>query len=70
MQLLTNEVLLDSYNRAVDLKLDHQFIQILEDEIHRRGINRVSESDSNERDKRNWSWWNNFKYSTKALKRG
>lgn len=38
MKLLSNETLLDSYYRAVDLKLDHEFISLLLAEIKRRNL--------------------------------
>ena len=38
MKLLSDESLLESYYRAVDLKLDQEFIQLLWDEIERRKL--------------------------------
>ncbi|WHX98175.1 sporulation histidine kinase inhibitor Sda [Neobacillus sp. DY30] len=35
---LGNKVLIDTYFNAVRLKLDEDFIQLLEEEIDRRGI--------------------------------
>jgi len=36
---LSNEALIDSYLKAVDLKLDRDFIQLLLAEIRRRRLN-------------------------------
>lgn len=38
MRLLSNEVLLDSYFRALDLKLEREFIELLLNEIKRRKL--------------------------------
>lgn len=38
MKLLSNETLLESYYRAVDLKLDREFINLLLAEIKRRNL--------------------------------
>lgn len=38
MNSLSNEALLDAYESARKLKLDRYFIEMLIDEIHRRGI--------------------------------
>ncbi|GFR39300.1 hypothetical protein PRECH8_25960 [Insulibacter thermoxylanivorax] len=38
MRLLSNENLLESYYRAVDLKLDREFINLLLAEIKRRNL--------------------------------
>jgi developmental checkpoint coupling sporulation initiation to replication initiation len=38
MRLLSNETLLESYYRAVDLKLDREFINLLLAEIERRNL--------------------------------
>ncbi|WP_438446490.1 sporulation histidine kinase inhibitor Sda [Gorillibacterium sp. sgz5001074] len=38
MRILSNEVLLESYFRAVDLKLEHEFIELLLTEIKRRKL--------------------------------
>ncbi|RAV20351.1 sporulation histidine kinase inhibitor Sda [Paenibacillus contaminans] len=38
MKLLSNELLMDSYLRAVDLKLDQDFINLLLKEIRRRNL--------------------------------
>lgn len=38
MKLLSNETLLESYYRAVDLKLDREFINLLLAEIERRKL--------------------------------
>jgi hypothetical protein len=38
MQYITNELLVDSYQKAVELDLDSHFISLLQEEIHRRGI--------------------------------
>ncbi len=38
MKLLNDESLLESYYRAVDLKLDREFIQLLWAEIERRNL--------------------------------
>lgn len=35
---MSNKVLIDSYFNAVKLKLDEDFIKLLEEEIERRGI--------------------------------
>lgn len=44
MRLLSNEVLLDAYKRAVELKLDERFIQLLRKEIQYRNLTINSES--------------------------
>jgi len=38
MKLLSNETLLESYYRALDLKLDREFINLLLAEIERRNL--------------------------------
>lgn len=38
MRLLSNEVLLESYYRALDLKLEREFIELLLSEIKRRKL--------------------------------
>lgn len=38
MELLTNDVLLEAYRSAVDQKLDPLFIELLQQEISRRGL--------------------------------
>lgn len=38
MKILSNEVLIDSYLRALDLKLDKEFIELLLNEIKRRKL--------------------------------
>ncbi|WP_409342148.1 sporulation histidine kinase inhibitor Sda [Paenibacillus sp. MBLB4367] len=38
MKLLSNELLVDSYFRAVDLKLEQDFINLLLKEIRRRNL--------------------------------
>ena len=38
MKMLSNESLLESYYRAVDLKLDREFINLLLAEIERRKL--------------------------------
>lgn len=38
MRILSNEVLLDSYFRALDLKLEREFIDLLLTEIERRKL--------------------------------
>ncbi|MEH7013619.1 sporulation histidine kinase inhibitor Sda [Neobacillus niacini] len=35
---MSNKVLIDTYNNAVKLKLDEDFLILLEEEIKRRGI--------------------------------
>lgn len=39
MKALSNEALLDSYYKAVDLKLDREFVTLLLAEIKRRKLN-------------------------------
>lgn len=39
MRLISNEVLVDSYMKAVDLKLEIDFVELLLKEINRRQIN-------------------------------
>jgi developmental checkpoint coupling sporulation initiation to replication initiation len=39
MRLMSNEVLIDSYFKALDLKLEVEFIRLLMDEIRRRKLN-------------------------------
>ncbi|MDB5084134.1 MAG: Sporulation inhibitor [Bacilli bacterium] len=39
MQSISDEFLLEAYFSAVDNKLDPLFIQLLEEEIHRRDLN-------------------------------
>ncbi len=38
MRVLSNENLLDAYHKAIELKLEKAFIQLLLDEIRRRNI--------------------------------
>ncbi|WP_081954375.1 sporulation histidine kinase inhibitor Sda [Neobacillus niacini] len=35
---MSNKVLIETYNNAVKLKLDVDFLKLLEEEINRRGI--------------------------------
>ena len=39
MKLISNEILVDSYFRAIDLQLEEEFVQLLLDEIRNRQIN-------------------------------
>ncbi len=39
MRLLSDDMLIDTYNRAVDLRLEEEFIQLILKEIHRRNLN-------------------------------
>ncbi|MDF2722035.1 MAG: Sporulation inhibitor [Paenibacillus sp.] len=39
MRTLSNEALVDSYFKAIDLKLDREFVMLLLAEIKRRKIN-------------------------------
>lgn len=39
MKALSNEALLDSYYKAIDLKLDREFVTLLLAEIKRRKLN-------------------------------
>ncbi len=39
MRSLSNESLIETYFKALDLKLDNEFINLLLDEIRRRNIN-------------------------------
>jgi developmental checkpoint coupling sporulation initiation to replication initiation len=39
MRLMTNEVLIDTYFKALDLKLEVEFIRLLMDEIKSRKLN-------------------------------
>ncbi|TBL71515.1 sporulation histidine kinase inhibitor Sda [Paenibacillus thalictri] len=38
MRMISNEVLIDSYFKAIDLKLEDEFIKLLMDEIIRRQL--------------------------------
>lgn len=38
MSILSDELLLESYYKAIELKLDSDFIQLLRDEIRKRDI--------------------------------
>ncbi|NHN30383.1 sporulation histidine kinase inhibitor Sda [Paenibacillus agricola] len=38
MRLMSNEVLIDTYFKALDLKLEKEFIRLLLDEISRRKL--------------------------------
>jgi developmental checkpoint coupling sporulation initiation to replication initiation len=38
MRLLSNEILIDTYYKAIDLKLDKDFIRLLMQEIKRRNL--------------------------------
>ncbi|MCZ8522384.1 MULTISPECIES: sporulation histidine kinase inhibitor Sda [Paenibacillus] len=38
MKLISNEILVDSYFKAVSLKLEEEFVELLLEEIHRREI--------------------------------
>lgn len=44
MRILSDEVLLEAYKSAVELKLDERFIQLLLKEIQFRGLHIKSES--------------------------
>jgi developmental checkpoint coupling sporulation initiation to replication initiation len=39
MKLISNEILIDSYFKAIDLKLEQDFVDLLLEEIKRRQIN-------------------------------
>jgi len=39
MRLINNEVLIDTYFKALDLELEVEFIRLLMDEIRRRKLN-------------------------------
>jgi developmental checkpoint coupling sporulation initiation to replication initiation len=39
LRILSNEMLIDSYFKAMDLKLDKEFIGLLRQEIERRNLN-------------------------------
>lgn len=39
MRLISNEILVDSYFKAIDLKLEQDFVDLLLEEIRRRQIN-------------------------------
>ncbi|MDQ1912121.1 sporulation histidine kinase inhibitor Sda [Paenibacillus sp. GD4] len=39
MKLISNEILVDSYFKAIDLKLEQEFVDLLLEEIKRRQIN-------------------------------
>lgn len=50
MRLLSNEILIDSYFRALDLKLEREFIELLLMEIKRRKLhipNNYSQAQAN-----------------------
>ncbi|MFD2670670.1 sporulation histidine kinase inhibitor Sda [Marinicrinis sediminis] len=38
MRLLSNEALLETYEKAVDLQLEHDFIHLIIQEMRRRGL--------------------------------
>ncbi|MCR8629882.1 MULTISPECIES: sporulation histidine kinase inhibitor Sda [Paenibacillus] len=39
MRLMSNEILIDSYFKALNLKLEAEFIELLLEEIRRRKLN-------------------------------
>jgi developmental checkpoint coupling sporulation initiation to replication initiation len=39
MRLMSNEILIDSYFKALDLKLEAEFVKLLREEIRYRNIN-------------------------------
>lgn len=39
MRLISNEILVDAYFKAVDLQLEKEFLELLLEEIKRRQIN-------------------------------
>lgn len=39
MRLMSNEVLIDSYFKALNLKLEEEFLELLLEEIRRRKLN-------------------------------
>lgn len=39
MKLISNDILVDSYFKAIDLKLEEEFVALLLEEIKRRQIN-------------------------------
>ncbi|WP_248927799.1 sporulation histidine kinase inhibitor Sda [Paenibacillus hamazuiensis] len=39
MRMISNEVLIDSYYKALDLQLDKEFVELLLEEIKRRQLN-------------------------------
>lgn len=39
MKLISNEMLVESYFRAIDLHLEEEFVELLLDEIRRRKLN-------------------------------
>ncbi|SDE03843.1 developmental checkpoint coupling sporulation initiation to replication initiation [Paenibacillus sp. UNCCL117] len=38
MKLISNEILVESYFKALDLKLEEEFVELLLEEIHRRQL--------------------------------
>ncbi len=38
MRLLSNDILMDTYNKAVEMQLEREFINMLLMEIHRRDL--------------------------------
>lgn len=39
MRMISNEILVDSYFKALDLKLEEEFVELLLEEINRRELN-------------------------------
>ncbi|GEL77516.1 sporulation histidine kinase inhibitor Sda [Tenuibacillus multivorans] len=39
MEHLSNQLLVESYNKARELDLNHDFIKLIEEELIRRGLN-------------------------------
>lgn len=39
MRLMSNEILIDSYFKALNLKLEQEFVELLLEEIRRRQLN-------------------------------
>ncbi|WP_176586061.1 sporulation histidine kinase inhibitor Sda [Priestia megaterium] len=47
MEKLNDQTLLTSYSKAIELKLDKDFILILEEELKRRGLSFITKTDRN-----------------------
>ncbi|SEM75739.1 Sporulation inhibitor A [Mesobacillus persicus] len=54
MHLVPDELLLDSYQKAMKRNLDQQFIELLEEEIKRRNLVARTANDSVEKKKFNF----------------
>ena len=57
MQIISNEALVEAYQKALELKLDFQFIELLHNEIIRRGLQVDFKTFTNVTYKRNRFQW-------------